>query len=686
MHLIYNGVYLAGLKLNMWSRDPVLDPNDMDWLYDRHTIDIICLFNPNRTSAAPAAPVNDDFAYSQEPGHTPGVTDAAIREVLNTPRRTLEVYSGSDLILRSPNLNYNAVAAGTVVRSDAANGPHVRKCSILSANGDGTFVVHFVVETCIRECPDDSFITTAAKSIAQRRHLLSNRYATSHDVDERHRTVITYEGVSIFRTDILELQKRYADDYRSGLIPPVPKGFRRMAIKVRAVPSRNALAWTVVDREEFVYLGDPKKGTNPWGVVDFQAKYTVANVSGKEGVPTGQILLNCQCSAVGNNTSSLWNLTQFAIAVCLSKCKQGLPGTTNVPVNCTITQQLHERMVEVNWTTMLYPGKNADGSPITKLLPSNMSSLMNSDTIDVLLEKNGGVYNPPNDNNTRGTYPYRIIANDMAVDAACKTIAPAAAQAGFYVDKNNNPVTLPTVDGGGGTGGAGVRSAAITTTTTRTSGIVDGTFNGVLVRSGVIADFPFGSSNERPRQHWYNVYTAFVDWHSVQGKEIMPLATGTTVTPGQKRASVIDTHAPYQVKTILWEAVRVGRWPEIPDPYTQASRSDYRDEILLDNKVTYAAPVLAQDGVNYVYAARGVYTYAYERTFRTEGVDGFDVAILPWIAGKTPKTDPHQVVSHILEGTVQSSRDDTPTADFTKPWPRKPEDWLAGGITASGRS
>jgi len=679
MNLSYNGVFLTEYALNYWKRDAVLDPSGQDWLFDRHTIDGVFLVNPNRLSAKPGTiPIggDSDFAYTPTPGVSPGITDMAIRERLMTPRRTLEVYSGTDLVFYSPKTL--AIDGGaTEATSDANNGPIVHDCSVIKALGNQTFLVHFVVETCTRDCPNSGVPPGA---------LLSSRYSTTHDIDDRHFTTITHNGVSIFRTDILDLEKKYADAYRESLVPPCPRGFRRVACHFQTVPARNALSWTVTDREMPVYVGDAK--TNPWNLVDFRATLTQA-ITKQNGVAAGMPTLTLQCQAVGNNQSSRWNLTKFCMRVAVAKCQIGrYPGL--ILNDLTISQSLHDKVVELNCSVTLPPQHKDSPKAASDGFPAIWTTFVQDDSANYLFEDGGATLDPPNRGGTAGTYPYLITANKAATYAACQKIGEPTKVPGYYYDQGAGTATDPKDPATPAPpGGATVKSSSISNPNSATAPAsevrsISGSVNGVSIRAEVVDDWPMPPTKVRERAHWYSEFKVFVHWITHGGRLAMPICGGAAMQPGQKRLSVIQTHTEWQEKVIEWEATRVGKEPERPNPRTIASMNTIQDETLLDSSVSNGSPVTGPDGHTTIYSSRGQARYAYQRSLRVEGIDTFPNALVPWLSAKFSDAymTPGSFVRHITEDVPQPSGDDKLDKDFGNQYVDKKGNWKAISVDA----
>ena len=687
MLVIYNGIPLLDAKLNSHEIEPVYDSSDQDFLFERHVINLTCLINPNRISGLGEDRTVDgkhDWVFSQLPGLPAGRTAREIIKALDQPRKPLKAYSGTELVLESPSfpVTFNG---GVTATTDCNSGPKVRRCAILKDMGNHGILINFVVEACRRECPQFTY----EDGVNKYSPIISNRYTQTHDVDSQFFTSIKTEGITLFRTDLLDIWQKtkkvgydYPDYFRKFVIPRVPTGFQRKAINVSVVPGRNALMWSVVDREMPYYLGD--KQTNPWHVVDFNPVFSMSFMKEREGAAAPAGMMHFQCTAVGSNLSTIWGLTSFCLMMAYSKCKIGLYKPDEILIrDLSITQRHMSRSVDISMAVQVTPSNN-------RSLPAVWEDFIKDDRFPKLLEKNGVCPKPPYGEETRGTHKYMIVANEIASTVACGKISrPKVPDEYTYYLRGFGEENTPP--GGGGT----LSDIADPTSTPRSSSpsnssraasvnpILDATsqtttINGISVTTGILDDFPEYDSVFRERSSWYPTYKIFVKWETHRGRLLMPVCGGAAIRQGSKRLSIIDTCTPYQVKKISWEGTRIGKWPEIPNPYTVASTNSIADETLLDDEITLGSPVATPDGRSLVWSAKGTYTYAMQRSFRTAGVDNFENALVPWVSGKVRDTylPPQAFVRHVTEPFPQPKNDDKVSANFgAGTYSDKPGDW-----------
>lgn len=219
-----NMVTLDFVETRLYERTAIMD--GPTYLYTRHTLGVVAIYNPERNSPFVAAP---NF---QAP-----IIDIALRHKLMLPRQKLLYTVGTTNVIHSP-LN---LPAG--LTTDANNGPLPLYCHVEKVHGKKTFKVYWVVQTDVNECP------SSLPPI-----VLSHRWTMDHDIDEHFFTTRTIRGHAILRTDHMLKSSVTPDDYRPHFIHPIPNDFKRTHINVVAHEDGNALDYVVVDTEQpFVF-------------------------------------------------------------------------------------------------------------------------------------------------------------------------------------------------------------------------------------------------------------------------------------------------------------------------------------------------------------------------------------------------------------------------------------------------
>lgn len=244
--LSYNGLALNILQTNSIQREPILDPSDSTYLYTRWRGDFICTYSPGAINYQ--ANANPPVANGQGPNGTlPAVTDASIRAWLERPRGLLIIKSLGNVVLQSP-----ATVNGRQETCDATTGPILRVESIDEVQGERTWKIRLLFETCIRESPTGT-LPTAANGL-----IVSNRWSVTYDTNWQALTTRTYRGICTVRGDLLRDPNILAAP-NTGLIDSlrnvfaafsVPQNFQRTAVNVVVTPDGNNAHYVVTDTEQ----------------------------------------------------------------------------------------------------------------------------------------------------------------------------------------------------------------------------------------------------------------------------------------------------------------------------------------------------------------------------------------------------------------------------------------------------
>lgn len=220
----YNGVNLEIVRTNTIRRVPVFTDDGVDYLYTHWVIDVDAVFNPQATSInALGLPVK---------GFLPAATDVNIRQLLTAPRKQLIVRnSDAGVILTSPLLTNSC---------DGNNGPIPSDiCSVERIVGTKSFMVHFVVETWVNECPANPII-------------FAHRWEQEMDVDEDQVSTRTIRGQAVFNGARLLALGTVPDQYRQDLFHPCPAEYQRQDVQVVADSDGNRVDYSIVDRQKTV--------------------------------------------------------------------------------------------------------------------------------------------------------------------------------------------------------------------------------------------------------------------------------------------------------------------------------------------------------------------------------------------------------------------------------------------------
>jgi hypothetical protein len=170
--------------------------------------------------------------------NSPALTIQILNAKLNEPRAQLWVFDG------------NGAADELIVQShtnsqvcDCKNGPIPIATNIVKAFGDGaTFFVNFQVQTFVN--------TRIYPNGTGPEFLLSNRFSTTHSINEDSLMAITVNGVAHGRTDLMYEQGKNLDSLRKSLFLPVPAGFIRKNMTVTGSADGTTVNYSYTDMQQ----------------------------------------------------------------------------------------------------------------------------------------------------------------------------------------------------------------------------------------------------------------------------------------------------------------------------------------------------------------------------------------------------------------------------------------------------
>ena len=565
----WNGVELQLIQTNRYVCTPIYSADGMDYLWTSHFYDFNCQFNPGASSYGPDG--------SAMPGYSPSDSFHAVRHTLQQPRGTLVInQGGSDPLIFSPRN-----VGGNSFPCDVNGGPFNRGVYVVKLGGEKTWSVNLKIETFMLECPDNSENPT----------MISNRYQQSSTISDDYMTTLITEGIVIFRQDVLEFAAANADAFRNQMLPPIPAGFKRQAIRVVVQPQRNQIAYSVMDQERFFDLGDTNPATGGSGVLDVNATYRCAGVrTAGVGAMSSMTYETVDVHVKGYKTASMWMLTQYAIALARIKLPIG-DKTAGFITQAAISQSLTDKSVSFQISMQLGAVKQGN---IGILNPKPLR-------IDEVFPKQGGKNPaPPNDNGTRGYYEAELAVQSLKT--ACGFVKP-----------------FPHAKGPDDGGKYATIDYALPPNVQVTVG------NDYLP----IKDYQFSDKQ---------VAAAFTDYHidtlykTVTGQIFCPVASpsssssnsgslnpagaqpvggsglqpGNSPTPSQK-PEVLTIHSPYTLMVVKGTAERINEPPLLPK--SAPGYGDVKNLKLLDRNVILSAPELLGDGETYVVRASFEYTY-----------------------------------------------------------------------------
>lgn len=553
--LIYNNIELELVKTLLFAQEAEYSPDGSEYLWTHFIIEVQAVFNPEATSY--------DQGPTQYPGITPTMTDVNLRFALMQPRQSLTFKVGSDVLLSSPD---TPIGGGSPYPCDANNGPRPVICNIRRIDGSTTMIIHYRIETWLVECPTNDT------------YLLSNRWAVTDHIDENFKTTKIWRGLAQFRGDMLQAAGYNADHFRDQVLPPLLPSFQRKDITVNMASNLNAIEYQVVDVEQVVTLGDTMQQGQS-GVTHFEATYITGTYQNNEaGAASPLARAQVNVKVWGNPDSANWNLFVFAVKVALQKTQldqnlQNANGNPAVILNSVqVLEAIHDRYVELTLQCLVSPDNQQQGFSILSTVQLQMDQLK-------VFTNDWTSPAPPNDNNTRGTWPYEIIFQDLK-DACGKQ----------------------NIEYNGGQGQPGSQYLYGPTPPS-----VQGTLS---------PDLPYSKSSYSTDV--YSDYRVNVSYQQDQNVLMAPIAVSGGYT------SYMITAAPMTRKVVEWTAERWGSAPKIPNP-----NSTDTNLVLLYAPISVAAPGLMPNTSTPIYRASGTYTYGLKKPL-TMGTDTMSSGLLPW--------------------------------------------------------
>lgn len=232
--IAYNGITLPYGNLTRFEQTAVRDElGDTDWCMTKFDIQAICLINVNYLSLL--AP--DLAATNANPATIAGVIRARLLE----HKKQLSVtFNGVELI---PS---RAFVPGFV---DAKNGPKPQSCTLTNLTNT-TFILNYHIIAHYWERPDVVPGRTPVLTNQPANNVLYNRWTETVDMDNCQITTRTRDGKFVIRSD--NVDGIIADEARTQMaVVGVPSGFLRQSSKYTVSPDGLAIAYNVVDKEQF---------------------------------------------------------------------------------------------------------------------------------------------------------------------------------------------------------------------------------------------------------------------------------------------------------------------------------------------------------------------------------------------------------------------------------------------------
>jgi hypothetical protein len=553
---IYNDIEIVPARTLQVSKEMVFTDDGVDYLWTHVTIRISGIYNPQRTSYTLEDPSS---APVQTSGELPEDTDIAIRHQLSVPRKLLYFSNFSSALVSSPN-------PGSI--TDVNNGPKPTVHSITRIDGAKTFHIEYSIETWINEC------NVSDQSVNP--ELLSNRYSQSDDYDDLYYCTRTTRGRAYFRTDLLNLKGKLADQFRAYLLPPVPLGFQRMSVSVNVASSGNIVDWSCVDREKPFDLGDtdPRKGGS--GVVRIEATNGISSLGTEIASP--QSIQQINVRVWGSKRSWNWNLIQAAIIVASTKSPAPADGWLR---QASVVESMTERFCECTLIYMLVPKQTVKQGMGT--IP--IDSFKRTTFLD-----QGGL-NPgfPSGKGTRGWSDLKLMTPELR--EACEQVV-------YSVAPDDSGEKNVSVEYAGPKPDVEIKS------------------------SDRLPDLQnhVSPSNQNSPYTNYQIKTSYIFKH---GRLHLPIAVDPAGN-STKTSTVVNIHAPMSRKLVEWRAQRVGAVPKIPDPNVSNGNL-----VILESDISPVSWELLPDGNSRAFHVTGRYLYACKEAIGAG--DALPIDAPPWI-------------------------------------------------------
>jgi hypothetical protein len=577
--LTYNSVQLALTKTNSITARPVYTNNNNDYRFTEITIDINAIFNPSET-----AYISDGPLAIADPTALPPVTYNAVQTSLNTPRGQLQFDNYLTTMFNLPDED-----AGWI--TDANNGPFPQELSIIEINGGQTFHVRYVIKTFIYQCD-----LAETSDVAW----ISNEYSQSESIDEHFYSSITTTGMAYFRIEVLDEANGVADDFRDVLLPPIPRGYRRMAIDIKVNETRNILIYSCVDHQMPYEIGNTGQSGDGSFITKIDGSWVQSSLTLSANnhtvLPTGYQIGTATIKIWGSRQASVWVLTQKALAIIGSTRIDFTDGTQPIR-DIRFSQSLVDRYVELSISVTLKPAANGQ-------FGSFQTAALRNDTTGpgglFGIGSEGGVNpSPPSDNGTRSDTPF-VLLTAALTDACLGTDGP------------------PCMDSAAGTYGQ------------------NGTYCGptpiVSVTPTDIIPSGSNSYSQPTTQYPYtraSINSRYETQHGVMqapyaGSPQSNYVSGGGQQPSNPTCSVFNLYSPYTLRIVEWECERLNGILQIP-----SLNSSDPNQILLSSKILSENVAILVDGSSVVLGATGRYTYAFLADITT--IDTLNYDIPQWV-------------------------------------------------------
>lgn len=427
--------------------------------------------------------------------------------------------------------------------TDVNNGPKPRYCTI-SKISPAVFKVLFGIEVCL----------IGAQTNTNQQGVLSNRWATTEDVDEHQFITRTLSGRLRIGNQNLDVHS-----FRGWGIPSLQPNMRRMGIHVNSSLDGLTLDYTIVDKQQFAA---PPAPAVDWGCT--------------HGITTGDGVTcfgEVSCWLQGGPATAKTDLIATAASVCMRKLDlfgQNLANPQNAKQQgFWINQAAIIDTVDQNRIEMTLRVQYSGADRLAFMASPNSPSL--GKPLDQISQPLPG-YNP-------GAFPVTKNFGNLtpAGRFVCFLQTPADDNHKYpYTGKDTTSGAYAGPDNGSGT--------VIETT------------------EGDFASNPQSGDNYTPShiEVPYTYYRIKSKYHLDENKVQLPSGASN----GIETSKVVQLFRPTARRTIWIYAERSGAWPQIPAPKNVGS------DIFLGWSPELRAPQLGADAETLLFGVEAEYRYA----------------------------------------------------------------------------
>jgi hypothetical protein len=552
--VFYNGVELQNVLTRQWEQAVQYDGSNTDMLHHRFNLRFEAVlhtlqYNPTEPLGAFAMSMNAQQISTRY---------RDVRELLAQPRGRLEVYMGNQLVFAC----YPSNGAVNDPNRDVDNGPKPKDLSVVRVAGDRAFRVSFSVECAKVECTDGK-----APPV-----VLNNRWSIQEVIDVNCFTIRTITGtLRLSLPGATTPNGPYQVAWRGMVVPSLEFGFRRESMEFTCAKNGLDCDYTVVDRQIHTAA--------PWPATTMSVTHAEdATENGYMTKTTVQVRLG------GPPHVDRRLLIARAVDILDARTRYLTDGTEEEPMWILEAGYIREYIGEENaieaGLTLLRTPKN-QALWMAGLPPDTIGSPLSLEPFD------GRPYSPQV-STPPSVYGYDPTGNEdrLGVLAVLQCYLQSPCSDQHEISQPNTSPTIVYEDVTGGLAGAESQEE----------------FSLQKKDSDKLSD---------SAQHSLYTHCAVEsDYHISDMTVTLPLARAANAAGDACRTISL---APAQcIRTITFDAERVGAWPSVPKPVL-----DYADGSLRARRIGYKLvphpPTLSADRRTYIYRVRGEFRYQLNR-------------------------------------------------------------------------